>query len=132
MEDPRSLVNSTCSWSSEVTKPNRSEANSMQNHWDVSVLLPFPFLLGKSCRDTQYGSIWVQIGLLFEGPYCASPFSSSRYFCTQHWCKCFGGSQRRSILSCFAALYNMSSPTGILENCLYLMTVTIQVTGSIH
>ena len=103
--------------------PNRTGLKLTQCRITGMSLLfpPFPFLLGNCCRHTQYGSIWVQVGLLFEAPYWASPFSGSRYFCAQHGCRCFGGSQRHSILSCFAAVYNMSSPTRILENCLYLM-----------
>lgn len=33
----------------------------MLDQWEVSNLLSFSSLLGKSCRDAHYGSIWVQL-----------------------------------------------------------------------
>lgn len=47
--------------SREVNEPNRSEANSALDQWEVSNLLSFSSLLGKSCRDAHPGSIWVQL-----------------------------------------------------------------------
>lgn len=42
------------------------------------------------------------------------------------------GRHRHCIPRCSAAVHSLSSPTAVLENCLYLTTVTTQVTGSIH
>lgn len=58
MEEARSLVNSPCKWPREVHKPNRTGANSMQNHWDH--YFPFPFFYCR--KELQRCTAWKHLG----------------------------------------------------------------------